>query len=63
MALAPTGVIVGDEGTEPIVTMGLLTTVLGCEVSWKPKGLHVWHPDMGKLKVDAWWCPRMWLCS
>ena len=29
MALTPTGVIVGEEGTEPIVPMGLLTAVLG----------------------------------
>ena len=53
MSLTPTGVIVGDEGTEPIVPMGLLTTVLGCEVSWKPEGLHVWHPTMGKLEVKV----------
>jgi chemotaxis protein histidine kinase CheA len=51
MALTPTGVIVGEEGTEPIVPMGLLTAVLGCEISWKPEGLQVVHPVLGKLEV------------
>ncbi|CAL1153387.1 unnamed protein product [Cladocopium goreaui] len=49
MALTPTGVIVGEEGTEPIVPMGLLTAVLGCEISWKPEGLQVVHPVLGKV--------------
>ena len=51
MALTPTGVIVGEEGTEPIVPMGLLTAVLGCEVLWKPEGLQVIHPVDGKIDV------------
>eukprot|EP00435_Cladocopium_sp_Y103_P022026 s142_g5.t1 len=51
MALTPTGVIVGEEGTEPIVPMGLLTTVLGCEICWKGSGLEVIHPTRGSLDV------------
>ena len=51
MSLTPPGMIVGDEGTEPIVPMGLLATALGCEISWGPEGLQVIHPEMGKLKV------------
>ena len=33
MRLTPTGVIIGGPGTEPIVPMGLLTSLLGCQVS------------------------------
>jgi len=51
MALSPTGVIIGEEGTEPI--MGLLTTVLGCEISWGTQGLEVLHPQWGKLNVTV----------
>eukprot|EP00435_Cladocopium_sp_Y103_P033016 s3094_g8.t1 len=51
MALTPTGVIVGGEGTEPIVPMGLLTTVLGCEITWKESALQVVHPVRGCLDV------------
>lgn len=53
MPLTPTGVIVGEPGTEPIVPIGLLTTVLACEVSWGPKGLNVNHPQWGKLDVQV----------
>jgi hypothetical protein len=31
--------------------MGLLTAVLGCEISWKPDGLQVIHPADGKIDV------------
>ena len=51
MVLSPTGVIIGEEGTEPI--MGLLTTVLGCEISWGTQGLEVLHPQWGKLNVTV----------
>ena len=51
MALSPTGVIIGEEGAEPI--MGLLTTVLGCEISWGTQGLEVLHPQWGKLNVTV----------
>lgn len=51
MALSPTGVIIGEEGTEPI--MGLLTTVLGCEISWGTQGFEVLHPQRGKLDVTV----------
>ena len=53
MALSPTGVIIGDEGTEPIVPMGLLTTVLGCEISRRTQGLEVLHPQWGRLEVTV----------
>ena len=51
MHLTPSGVIVGAPGTEPIVPMGLLASVLGCSVSWSAEGLQVNHPDMGTLEV------------
>eukprot|EP00435_Cladocopium_sp_Y103_P053689 s116_g17.t1 len=51
MALTPTGVIVRDIGTEPIVPMGLLATVLGCEISWGAQGVKVVHPQWRELPV------------
>lgn len=53
MHLTPTGVIVGDHGTEPIVPMGMLTGVLQCTVTWDAEGLKVSHPTMGMLDVKV----------
>ena len=53
MALTPTGVIVGEIGAEPIVPMGLLTTVVGCNISWTSQGLRVEHPQWGELPVKV----------
>ena len=36
--------IVGEEGTEPVVPMGLLTAILGYEISWKLDGLQGHSP-------------------
>ena len=47
MSLAPTGVIIGGPGAEPIVPMGLLTKVLNCKISWDGEALQVLHPTMG----------------
>jgi RAB protein geranylgeranyltransferase component A len=33
--------------------MGLLTTVLGCEISWGTQGLEVLHPQWGRLEVTV----------
>ena len=51
MSLAPTGVIIGGPGAEPIVPMGLLTKVLNCKISWDGEALQVLHPTMGLLDV------------
>ena len=40
-----------DPQVEPIVPMGLITEVLGCEVTWKGKEVKVRHPRRGELKV------------
>lgn len=45
MKLTPTGVIVGEPGTEPIVPMGLVTTILGCKVWWDETEMKVEHPS------------------
>lgn len=45
--------IVGEEGTEPVVPMGLLTAILGYEISWKPDGLQAIHPVDGKIDVTV----------
>ena len=52
MKLTETGVILGAPGTEPVVPMGLLTSTLGCDVSWNQFGLKVHHPEMGELKIS-----------
>ena len=51
MSLAPTGVIIGGPGAEPIVPMGLLTRVLNCKINWDGEALQVLHPTMGLLDV------------
>ena len=53
MKLTETGVILGSPGTEPIVSMGLLTSMLKCDVTWNASGLAVRHPVMGYLDVTV----------
>ena len=52
MSLTPTGTILGEPGTEPIVPMGKLTTVLNCSLAWTAQGLMIEHPELGKLEVE-----------
>ena len=52
MSLTPSGTILGAPGTEPIVPMGKLTSVLDCSVTWSPDGMEVHHPQWGKLDID-----------
>ena len=52
MSLTPSGTILGAPGTEPIVPMGKLTSVLDCSVSWSPEGMVVTHPRWGQLDID-----------
>ena len=51
MKLSPTGVIIGEPGTEPIVPMGMITELLGCKINWDSQGLQVHHPVRGRLDV------------
>ena len=51
MALSPTGVIIGDESAEPIVPMGILTSSLGCSITWNGMDLCVKHPKLGNLDI------------
>lgn len=39
------------QDVEPIVPMGLLTTVLDCNVTWEGQNVQVEHPKRGRLKV------------
>ena len=51
--MTPTGVMVTlVEDVEPIVPMGLLTTVLDCSIKWKGENIIVDHPKRGRLAVD-----------
>eukprot|EP00435_Cladocopium_sp_Y103_P022057 s4345_g5.t1 len=60
MALAPTGVIVGDYGAEPIIPMGMVTSTLGCQLTWNPEGLSLIHPIHGNMKIEIVdGCPLM----
>ena len=51
MRLTETGVILGSQSAEPIVPMGMVTTVLGCHLSWSNQGLEIQHPKRGTLPV------------
>ena len=56
MALA----LVGDYGAEPIILMGLVTTALGCQLTWNPEGLSLVHPTHGHMKIEIVdGCPLM----
>ena len=52
MYLNPHGTIIGDEGTEPIIPMGLLASSLHCRIAWAEEGLVIMHPTMGPLNVN-----------
>jgi len=41
-----------DMDIEPIVPLGLLIDLLGCEATWKDKEMMVWHPSRGRLRVE-----------
>eukprot|EP00438_Fugacium_kawagutii_P033584 Skav205234 [mRNA] locus=scaffold1794:149103:155795:- [translate_table: standard] len=48
------GVMVSkDPDIEPIVPLGMLISLLGCEVSWKEEEMVVWHPVRGRLEVQV----------
>ena len=52
--------VTDDEEVEPIVPMGMLIQVLGCEVKWSKDGLQVHHPRHGPLKVESHGgCPQI----
>lgn len=45
------GSIVGCEGTEPIVPMGQVTSLLQCRLVWNQDGVRLMHPDRGSITV------------
>ena len=52
LPMSPGGAMVSPKkDTEPIVPMGQLTELLGCEVKWKGKELELNHPKKGLLPV------------
>ena len=52
MKMSPGGVIVGKEGTEPIVPMGQLVRELGCTVQWLDTHVVISHPIRGQLPTQ-----------
>lgn len=42
-----------DMDIEPIVPLGLLVGLLGCEATWKDEEMVVWHPVRGRLRVEV----------
>ena len=49
-----------DPMVEPIVPMGPLAEVLGCEIAWKDGKLSIRHPLRGDLKVSQHnGCPQV----
>ena len=51
MRLSPQGTILGDETAEPIVPMGMLASVLECQVCWTSGGMLLKHPQRGVIPV------------
>ena len=52
--------VASEANVEPIVPMGLLIDILGCEVSWKKGSLQVSHPSRGLLPdEDCGGCPQI----
>jgi hypothetical protein len=52
--------VTAESNVEPIVPMGMLIDVLGCEVAWKKGSLQVLHPCRGLLPVeDCGGCPQI----
>ena len=51
MHLSPTGVIIGEQNSEPIVPMGILATALKCRINWHGEDLEIVHPTLGPLEV------------
>ena len=63
--MTPTGVMVTlVEDVEPIVPMGLLTTVLNCSIKWKGENITVDHPQRENwrliTRMGAPWFRRKW---
>ena len=51
--LSPGGAMVSEEeDIEPILPMGMLTEVLGCDVTWSRGSIQVIHPEHGELQVE-----------
>ena len=61
LPMSPGGAMVSEEeDIEPILPMGMLTEVLGCEVTWSRGSIQVVHPEHGELPVEEVdGCPQM----
>ena len=61
LPMSPGGAMLStEEDVEPILPMGMLTDVLGCEVSWTREGIEVRHPNHGMLPVkEVDGCPQL----
>eukprot|EP00435_Cladocopium_sp_Y103_P038530 s827_g10.t1 len=53
MRLSQGGSIVGEPGTEAIVPLGLLTSLLHCRLTWTPGGVRLVHPIKGDIEVSV----------
>ena len=52
LRMSPGGsMLAPSSSVEPIVPLGLLTQVIGCQVSWDQDGMRLQHPQRGDLKV------------
>ena len=61
LKMSPGGAMISpDPMVEPIVPMGPLAEVLGCEIAWKDGKLSIRHPLRGDLKVSQHnGCPQV----
>ena len=61
LRMTPEGTMISpDARVEPIIPMGLLTSLLGCRVEWESSMMKVYHPSRGELQVEMkGGCPHL----
>ena len=61
LPMSPGGAMISEEeDIEPILPMGMLTEVLGCDVTWSKGSIQVVHPEYGRLPVEEVdGCPQL----
>ena len=52
LRMAPGGSMISPSpAVEPIVPMGQLTTVLGCQIAWRDGSMQLQHPERGDIPI------------
>ena len=61
LRMTPEGTMISpDARVEPMIPMGLLTTLLGRRIEWESSMMKVYHPSRGELQVEMkGGCPHL----